>query len=42
MDVKTIFRYGELKERIYIKQPEDYIMEDQENKAFSQEVYLRA
>ena len=25
MNVKTVFLHGELKEKIYMKQPEDYI-----------------
>ena len=32
MDVKIIFLHGEVKEKIYKKQPECYIQEGKENK----------
>ena len=32
LDVKTMFLYGKMQERIYMKQPGGYIQEDQENK----------
>lgn len=32
MDVKKIFFYGELDEEGYMKQPEGFVMEEQENK----------
>ena len=32
MDVKTTFLKGDLKEEIYMKQPEDFIVHDQESK----------
>ena len=32
MDVKTLFLYGELEEKIYMKQPESYILKGKENK----------
>ena len=32
MDVKTTFLHGELEEKIYMKHPESYIQEGQENK----------
>jgi len=32
MDVKTTFLHGKLEEKIYMKQPEGYIQEAQENK----------
>ena len=32
MDVKTTLLYGELEEKIYMKQAEGYILEDKENK----------
>jgi len=35
MDIKTVFLYGELEERTYMKQPEGYIKEGQENKVSS-------
>ena len=31
LDVKTVFPHGELEERIYMKQPEWYFQEGQEN-----------
>ena len=34
IDIKTIFLHGELEEKIYMKQPEGYIQEGQENKAY--------
>jgi len=34
MDVKIIFRHGEMEERIYIKQPEGYIQEGQETNVY--------
>jgi len=40
MDVKTVFLHGELEEKIYMKQPEDYIQEGKENKVSSKEVPL--
>ena len=34
MDVKIIFLYGELEEKIYMKQLESYIEEGKENKVY--------
>ena len=34
MDVKTMFLHGELKEKIYMKQPEGYNQKGKENKVF--------
>jgi len=35
MNIKTTFLHGEQEERIYMKQPEDYIQEGQETKVSS-------
>ena len=40
VDVKIVFLHDELEEMIYMKQPEGYIREGQENKASSQEIPL--
>ena len=34
MNVKTTFLYGELDEKTYMKQPEGYIQEGQENNVY--------
>ena len=34
IDVKTVFLHGELEEKIYMKQPEGYIQEGQENNVY--------
>jgi len=40
LDVKTTFLYGELKEKIYMKQPEGYIQKGQGNKmSFKKSLY---
>jgi len=40
LDVKLIFLHDELEEKIYMKQPDGFVQESQENMVSSQEVSL--